>query len=39
MLCENYMQKREEGENVKTFHKFGNDTVKMYFKHKRKNEG
>jgi hypothetical protein len=39
MLYENYMQKRQEGKNVKTFYEFGNDTMKMDFKHKRKNEG
>ncbi len=39
MSCENYMHKRQEGENVKTFYEFGNDPMKTYFKHKRKNEG
>ncbi len=39
MLCENYMHKWQERENVKTFYEFGNDPMKMYFKHKGKNEG
>jgi hypothetical protein len=39
MLNENYMHKCQEKENVKTFYEFGNDPMKMYFKHKGKNEG
>ncbi len=39
MLCENYMHKWQEKENVKAFYEFGNDPMKMYFKHKRKIEG
>jgi hypothetical protein len=33
------MHKRQDGENLKTFYEFGNDAIKMYFKHKNKNEG
>jgi len=33
------MHKCQERENVKTFYEFGNDPMKMYFKHKGKNEG
>jgi hypothetical protein len=33
------MHKWQERENVKTFYEFGNDQMKMYFKHKRKPEG
>ncbi len=33
------MHKWQERENVKTFNEFGNDKMKMYFKHKRKIEG
>jgi hypothetical protein len=32
------MHKWQERENVKTFYAFGNDGMKIYFKHKRKNE-
>jgi hypothetical protein len=39
MLCEKYKHKRQEREDVKTFYGFGNDPMKLYFKHKRKNEG
>ncbi len=39
MLCENYMHKRQEGKNVKTFYESSNNPIKMYFEHKRKNEG
>jgi hypothetical protein len=33
------MHKWQERENVKAFYEFGNDPMKRYFKHKRKNEG
>jgi hypothetical protein len=33
------MHKWQEREKVKTFYEFGNGPMKMYFKHKRKNEG
>jgi hypothetical protein len=33
-LCENYIRKRQEGENVKAHYEFGNDSMKVCFKHK-----
>jgi hypothetical protein len=33
-LCENYIHKRQEGKNVKAHYEFGNDSMKVCFKHK-----
>jgi hypothetical protein len=33
-LCENYIHKRQEGENVKAHYEFGNDSMNVCFKHK-----
>jgi hypothetical protein len=33
ILCENYIHKRQEGENVKAHYEFGNDSMTVCFKH------
>jgi hypothetical protein len=33
-LCENYIHEGQEGENVKAHYEFGNDSMKVCFKHK-----